>query len=69
LKQTIQEGLHKSNKIILEKAGKLHGYEFKFSSKSPKMPKAWGDTYSEASYAVVNRDNYLDWIAGARFEK
>jgi hypothetical protein len=54
---------------VEEKAGKLHGYEFKFSSKSPKMPKAWGDTYSEASYAVVNRDNYLDWIAGARFEK
>jgi predicted AAA+ superfamily ATPase len=47
---------------VEEKEGKLFGYEFKFSAKTAKMPKAWGETYPEASFEVVNRENYLDWV-------
>lgn len=55
LKQTIQESLIKTNKIILI-------FEPRQAAKTAKMPKAWGETYPEASFEVVNRENYLDWV-------
>jgi len=55
LRQTIQESLVKTNKIILI-------FEPRQAAKTAKMPKAWGETYPEASFEVVNRENYLDWV-------
>jgi len=48
--------------LIEERDGKLFGYEFKWGSKLPKAPKVWLETYPNASYTVINQDNYLDFI-------
>jgi len=42
----------------------LFGYEFKFAeTKKASAPKGWLDTYSNAEFAFVNRNNYLDFIS------
>ena len=49
--------------LIEEREGKLFGYEFKWGEKSgAKAPKDWINTYKNASYEVVNKENYLDFI-------
>ena len=47
--------------LIEEREGKLFGYEFKYN-KTAKAPKAWKETYPEASFEVINKDNYLDFL-------
>lgn len=47
---------------VEEREGKLFGYEIKWSDDSPKAPSSWIETYPGASYEVVNRDNFLDFI-------
>jgi len=50
--------------LVEERDGKLFGYEIKWSAdKTPKAPKVWLETYNNASYEVINQDNYLDFIA------
>lgn len=51
---------------IEERGGKLYGYEFTYSSKSKKTPHAWMNTYKEASYEVIHKANYLNFIVGKR---
>ena len=41
--------------------GQLAGYEFKLSRTAP-APAAWRDNYPAASYASINRENYLDFV-------
>lgn len=48
--------------LIEEREGKLFGYEFKWGNNNIKEPKEWLQTYSEASYQVVNKENYLDFL-------
>lgn len=49
--------------LVEEREGKLFGYEFKWSEKNKtKAPKDWLETYDNAEYKVVNKDNYLDFI-------
>jgi len=48
---------------VEEGAGELHGAEFKWSSKKKtKAPAAWTRAYPEATYQVINQENYIDWI-------
>ncbi len=47
---------------VEERGGKLHGYEFKWSQTSVRVPSKWKDTYSESSFAVVTPENYLDFV-------
>jgi len=42
--------------------GQLAGFEFKLSKKAPQAPASWVANYPGASYAGVNRDNYLDFV-------
>lgn len=50
--------------LVEEREGKLFGYEIKWSAdKLPKPPKVWLDTYKNASYEIINQENYLDFIA------
>ena len=42
--------------------GQLAGFEFKLSKKAPQAPASWLANYPGASYAGVNRDNYLDFV-------
>ena len=48
---------------VEEHEGKLDGFEFKWSEhESPAPPKAWLATYAEASYTVIDRDNYQGFL-------
>ncbi|MBD3365773.1 AAA family ATPase [candidate division WWE3 bacterium] len=48
--------------LIEERDGKLYGFEFKWGSKEPKAPRDWLGTYDNATYEVMNKGNYLDFI-------
>jgi len=48
--------------LVEEVEGTLAGYEFKWGSKTTKPPKDWAATYPEASYTVISRENYLEFI-------
>lgn len=46
--------------LIEEKGGKLYGLEMKWSKDNKgKAPKAWKETYPDASWEVISRDNFL----------
>ncbi len=46
-----------------EKAEKLHAFEFKWNAnKKVKIPTAFGKAYTNASFEVINKENYLDFI-------
>lgn len=48
--------------FVEEREGKLFGFEFKYKDKGTKVPKDWTTSYPDASYEVINRDNYLNFI-------
>lgn len=46
-----------------ERADKLSGFEFKWNAnKKSKIPTAFAKSYPDATFEVVNRKNYLDFI-------
>ena len=47
---------------VEEREGKLYGYEFKWGNKKPKAPKQWLETYPEAQFKVINKENFLDFV-------
>lgn len=47
---------------VEEREGKLFGYEVKWRAKAEKPPKEWLETYANASYTIINNNNYLDFI-------
>ena len=49
--------------LVEEREGKLFGYEIKWGSKKAKPPKDWLRTYKNASYEVINKENYLKFIS------
>jgi uncharacterized protein len=42
--------------------GQLSAFECKYTSKSSKIPKSWQENYPEATFEVINRENYLDFL-------
>lgn len=49
--------------LIEERDGRLFGYEFKYGqTKKDNPPAGWLETYGNASFEVINRGNYLDFI-------
>lgn len=45
--------------LVEERDGKLFGYECKWSAnKTPKPPKEWLENYPNASFQIVNKDNF-----------
>ncbi len=50
--------------FVEERDGKLFGFEFKWNAKNKKPPQMWHDTYPEASWKVIDRLNYLDFVTG-----
>lgn len=48
--------------FVEERDGKLYGYEFKWNPKKIKIQQEWLDTYPNASFEVINRDNFLSWL-------
>lgn len=48
---------------VEEREGKLFGYEIKWTEKHKKRPpKDWLKTYKNASFGLINKNNYLDFI-------
>lgn len=48
---------------IEDRGGYLYGYEFKWGDKKKyKKPALWVKAYPKASFEVINRNNYLDFI-------
>ncbi len=47
---------------VEEYDGKLSGFEFKWGAKKPKSPKSWIETYKNASFEYINRENFLAFI-------
>jgi len=46
-----------------EKATALAGFEFKWNeNKKTKIPTAFAKAYPEATFEVINKSNYLDFI-------
>lgn len=48
--------------FVEEKNGKLNGYEFKWGNKTVKAPKTWLETYQNAEFELINRENYQQFI-------
>ena len=48
--------------IIKEAAGKIFAYECKWQGRPVAVPELWQRTYPEASFSVVNKENYFDFL-------
>lgn len=48
--------------FIEERDGKLFGYEIKWGDKKSKEPKLWRETYKNAEFEIINRENYFDFV-------
>ncbi len=48
--------------LVEEREGKLFGYEMKWGASQAKPPREWLEAYPNASWQLVNRQNYLGLI-------
>ncbi|MBU4210075.1 ATP-binding protein [Patescibacteria group bacterium] len=48
--------------LVEERGGKLFGFEFKWGDKKIKAPKLWKETYKNAEFKVINRENFLKFV-------
>jgi len=48
--------------LVEESAGKLSGFDAKWSKATVKRPAAWRSAYPDASFEVVSRENYLSFV-------
>lgn len=48
--------------LVEERGGHIYGFEMKWTKRKDSPPKGWLETYSNASYEVISRDNYLEFI-------
>lgn len=47
---------------VEERDGALFGYEFKWQESRVKVPTQWKNTYPDASFEVINKDNFVEWL-------
>ena len=47
--------------LVEERGGQLHGYEFKWTGKK-RVPRLWLETYDNASFEMISRENFLQFI-------
>jgi uncharacterized protein len=48
--------------FVEERGGRIYGFEFKWGGRKRKVPKAWLQTYPEATYEIIGKDNYLEFV-------
>jgi hypothetical protein len=48
--------------FIEEREGHLFGFEFKWGKTKVKAPKEWLSTYPNASFTIINPENYLSFV-------
>ena len=51
--------------MVEERDGKLFGFEFKLHAQKAKTPALWTETYKDAKFKLVNRENFLDFLLPA----
>jgi len=49
--------------LFEERDGRLFSYEIKSRKSKVSVPKAWKENYPEASFEVINQNNYLSFIS------
>lgn len=49
--------------LIEEREGILHGYEIKWKPQKISAPKIWIESYKNAKYSLINKENYMEFIA------
>lgn len=49
--------------LVEERNGQLHGYEIKWGTVKPRPPKEWTNAYPDSTWQLINRDNYLGFVA------
>lgn len=47
---------------IEEREGTLFAYEFKWKESKVKIPSQWNKAYPDASFEVINKDNFVEWL-------
>lgn len=47
---------------VEEREGSLFGYEFKWKESKVKVPSQWKNAYPNASFEVINKDNFNEWL-------
>lgn len=47
---------------IEEDCGLLRAFEYKWKNEKVKIPSQFAAAYPDASFSVIHRDNYLDFI-------
>ena len=50
--------------FVEERQGRLFGYEMKWGTTRHRPPREWLETYPNASWEVIHRENYLPFILG-----
>jgi predicted AAA+ superfamily ATPase len=48
--------------LIEKKGNALNAFELKWGEKKVRIPRAFSGTYPEASFLVVQKENYLQWL-------
>jgi len=48
--------------FVEERGGHIYGFELKWKKRREKPPREWGEAYPNASYQIVTRENYLEFI-------
>jgi predicted AAA+ superfamily ATPase len=48
--------------LVEERQGKLFGYDIKCSKIRAKAPKGWHENYPNASFEIIHKDNYHQYI-------
>ena len=47
---------------VEEANGKLNGFEFKWKSNKVRKPKTWLENYSNATFTLINKANFLEFV-------
>ena len=48
--------------LVEDREGKLFAYEFKWSPRKAKVPKAWADAYPGSEFQVISKENFLKFL-------
>lgn len=48
--------------LVEERGGRLYGYEIKYGKANPSAPSLWKENYPDATYQVISRQNYANFI-------
>ena len=49
--------------LVEERDGKLFAFEYKWGNKRVKAPSQWTENYPDAAFEIIDKSNYLSFIA------